>query len=95
MGKLYRKVGRRYKEVGEDFTGFPADGIWFVKDGRQNCMVKLAEIEDTPKYYPLLAPYAEEVAEELVKEFRGNAQLSFFDIAQVTLKVFARKMEEK
>ena len=42
--KVYKKVGRRYKEMGREFTGFPSDGIWLVRDGRQSCILKLGDI---------------------------------------------------
>ena len=29
--RLYRKVGKRYKPVGHEFTGFPSDGVWLVQ----------------------------------------------------------------
>lgn len=44
--KLYKKVGKRYKEVGTEFTGFPADGIWFVKDGSNSLMIHLDDIKE-------------------------------------------------
>ena len=48
MSKLYEKIGRRYKEIGEEFKGFPADGIWLVKDGTQNCIIRLDDVCDVP-----------------------------------------------
>lgn len=44
--KIYNKVGRKYKEVGVEFAGFPADGIWLVKDGQRSCMIYLDKICD-------------------------------------------------
>lgn len=48
--KLYKKVGKRYVEVGEDFRGFPSDGIWLVTNGRKSseCIVQMAEIPSIP-----------------------------------------------
>lgn len=38
MEMLYRKNGRRYEPC-EPFTGFPADGIWLVKnDGKSSTL---------------------------------------------------------
>ncbi len=38
---LYRKIGRRYYPIGNEFTGFPANGYWKVEGGRQAMLVKL------------------------------------------------------
>ena len=45
MNTLYRKKGRRYYPVGYEFSGFPCNGIWLVKDGRNTCMLLLDEID--------------------------------------------------
>lgn len=48
--KLYKKVGSRYKEVGEEFFGFPSDGIWLVTDGTHSssCIAKISDIPKLP-----------------------------------------------
>ncbi len=48
--KLYKKVGSRYVEVGEEFHGFPSDGIWLVTNGRRSseCIAQMAEIPSIP-----------------------------------------------
>lgn len=49
---LYRKVGRRYVPAGVEFTGWPANGVWLVEDGRQGRIAKLGEV---PEPAPLAA----------------------------------------
>ena len=40
--KLYIKNEKgRYEELGEQWEGFPADGWWFVGNGRQNLVVPI------------------------------------------------------
>ena len=49
--KVYKKVGRRYKEIGWEWTGFPCDGVWLVRDGSQSCMIRLGDVpEPSVKY---------------------------------------------
>ncbi len=38
---IYKKVGGRYKKMGMEFTGFPCNGFWIVKDGSSNCILQL------------------------------------------------------
>jgi len=47
MGELYRKKSNKhsYYKVGDDFKGFPVDGLWFVWNGRQNCIVQIDGLE--------------------------------------------------
>lgn len=47
---LYEKVGRRYRRVGHEFEGFPANGYWQVKDGRESLIVPV----DHPRPLELL-----------------------------------------
>lgn len=43
--KIYKKKhSGRYYEIGQEFWGFPVNGIWLVVDGSQNCIVKLEDI---------------------------------------------------
>ena len=43
--KIYKKKkSGRYYEIGQEFFGFPSNGIWLVIDGSQNCIVKLDDI---------------------------------------------------
>lgn len=52
--KLFKKVGRRYKSIGEETPRFLADGIWLVQKGRGSCqhICKLSDIKE-------LFPYAQ------------------------------------
>jgi len=93
--KLYRKVGKRYKEVGVDFEGFPANGIWLVQDGKYNCIVKLGDIPDTPKYYPLLAGVIDDVAIALQEQLDNGNSLSSYAIAELVLKIYAEKLDKQ
>ena len=45
MNTLYKKKGRRYYPVGQEFLGFPCNGIWLVNNGRNSCMLRLDEID--------------------------------------------------
>ena len=33
MTALYRKQGRKYVQVGVEFNGMPADGVWLISRG--------------------------------------------------------------
>ena len=47
MRKVYTKnLSGRYKEMGYEWAGFPANGIWLVKDGSSNCLIKLSDITE-------------------------------------------------
>ncbi len=64
--KVYKKVGRRYQEMGMEFTGFPCNGAWWVKDGSQSCMLRLHDIGNTSVHaLPCL-----ELVEQFFKEER-------------------------
>jgi len=82
--KIYRKKKNgRYEELGQEFQGFPVDGIWLVWDGRQNCLTQLDNIKG--KSIPNLkgAEYALDMIEKKIsKAVRGNAPWSVADLSK-------------
>lgn len=62
--KLYKKVGSRYKEVGREFIGWPADGVWLVEDGRQSLIMKVGDLI-YPEPYAALQRYSMEASSKL------------------------------
>jgi len=91
MDKLYRKVGKRYKEVGHEFMGFPSDGIWLVQNGRQNQMCLIGLKEDVPFNALEYRIHADELSLHLVKKFATRS--SWFDIAMACCDFFSEKIK--
>lgn len=44
--EVYEKIGKRYKKLGYQFTGFPANGVWLVADGRQSLIMRVGDLPD-------------------------------------------------
>jgi hypothetical protein len=44
--KLYRKRGNRYESVGWEWCGWPADGVWYVGDGRSSLIMRVGDMPD-------------------------------------------------
>jgi len=45
MREIYiKKKNGRYKNIGQEFQGFPVNGIWLVVDGSMNCVTKIEDI---------------------------------------------------
>lgn len=87
--KLYKKVGNRYKETGIEFTGFPANGIWFVKDGSQSLMIYLDDIkENTP--IPLLdyLKHKNDLADYVIEKSKNG--ISINDLCKLACEYFAK-----
>lgn len=89
--ELYRKVGKRYVPVGEEFTGFPADGVWYVQNGMRS-MTHLMKIGDLLDPRPLaeLERYRPDackaLAQAMAKENRG---ISVDEIVSIIFKAVA------
>ena len=93
--KVYKKVGRRYQEIGREFTGFPSDGIWFVKDGTMSSLLKLHEIGDTSVD---VLPYLELVERFFKDRYNPSKGYSYNSLARELALFFeenARKEKEK
>lgn len=77
MEKLYRKVGRRYKEVPHsDWSGFPSDGIWIVQSKPDvksaECVMKIGELEEMQPAINLILGYKEKLLRFFSKEYEKS-----------------------
>lgn len=93
--KLYKKIGRKYVECGYEFSGFPADGIWLVQDGRRNCLIRLCDIKDLPKITAL--PYlamTDDALKEVSQKVQGKS-VSLHDIVKEVALFFAENADKK
>ncbi len=90
---VYRKVGNRYKKVGYEFRGFPMDGIWLVKDGRNNQICLISEEENPPIFALPYRTYTEELCKHLMK-LSGKSH-SWMDISRWACDFFAHKYRDK
>ena len=88
---FYEKIGRKYQEVGYEFSGWPANGIWVVEDGKRNCIYQFGDVPEKPT--PSLASYMQfqdELMKTIVKEWDTRA-LNARDISEIACKFFALK----
>lgn len=70
---VYRKHGRKYIPIGLEFSGFPADGLWYyTKTNYRNSSTWLAPSEDIPAL-DLAAIHV--TKEEILREFYKTDQL--------------------
>lgn len=87
---LYKKVGRKYVEAGVEFTGFPADGIWLVQDGRHSMTCLIGEKERVPVMALNYRQYANDLC-ELIQAAKNEKPLSLFDEMILICDFFAEK----
>ena len=90
MSDLYRKAGRRYRLVGREWTGWPADGWWLCRDGSQS----LIEPLDSPNPLPRIQvkQYREQILERVIdamKDPKFALGVSTFDLIDLTLNALA------
>jgi hypothetical protein len=102
--QLYRKEGRRYVPVGQEWRGWPADGVWYVHDGRHSLIMRVGDIPDP---MPLAAMerhreialktmseyYNEAVSKTLVRGKNGTVSVTappLYDMIDVFFKAIAK-----
>lgn len=106
--KLYTKVGTRYKEVGETFSGFPADGVWLVTNGRKSseCILQINDIPTIPSTALL---YRASMKDRILKSIQqrmivpqkggyhgyADIHLSPNDLAKIACDAVAEILEEE
>ena len=93
MADLYRKnEDGEFEMVGVEFTGFPANGIWVVEDGCNQCIYQFKEPVPTMPS-PALISYMvlqEELTKEISKQW-GEKPLSVANISKIACEFFAIK----
>jgi len=72
--KYYKKEDGKFVEVGYEFSGFPVNGVWLVKDGSQNCIMLMDEIGKKPIQYINLQKHKDDIMDK---------------VAEVTSKVYS------
>ena len=93
--KLYEKVGARYKEIGEEFMGFPTDGLWLVQDGRRNCITQISEIPEIPKMATMFrASMQEDIAHYIMVRLVGRST-STYELAKIASDAVAYVLQNK
>ena len=64
---LYKKVGRYYKEVGNEFMGFPADGVWLVQHNSQSLMLNMEDLADLHKRVKVQGDLSNKICDIIIK----------------------------
>ena len=91
MNEVYEKRGRRYVPIGYGFTGFPADGIWLVQDGRSNMTCLIGAKERVPMLALNYRMHTEGLCRRLMMDCKDGA--SWNDIARKACDYFAELAE--
>jgi len=90
--ELYiRNAEGNFEIAGYEFSGWPANGIWVVEDGKYNCIYPFKDVPEMPS--PSLISYMkfkEELEEVLTDRWRKDL-LSVRDIANIACEFFAIK----
>ena len=92
MRIFYEKIGDEYVEVGQEFAGFPMNGLWLVKDGSQNCIERLEDYPTMPKYYPAMVTSKDEAC-GYVFDNLGKGGYSVDEVVTLACKYYASKYD--
>lgn len=87
MREYYEKLpDGTFSPVGIQFSGFPANGIWRVVDGSQNCIIKLSDNPNLP------VPHLDVALLSLTDDIIRNmpSRLNIYDIVSHVLLAVAK-----
>ena len=93
MEKVYKYKYGKYEEIGIEWTGWPADGIWEVKDARQSLIVPRDDIKMMPPYLPALKSETDNCAKYIMDNLPES--YSKRDLAELAAKFYADLITEK
>lgn len=88
---IYRKnEAGEFEEIGWEFKGFPADGIWLVQDGKRSCITHMDDIANYPfRINVWMGIETETILEELGKRERIGGSV------RETVEIIARIIQDK
>jgi len=93
MEKIYKKVNGRYKEIGQEWSGFPSNGVWLVKDGSQNCIMFMDEIGKKPIQFINIQKHKADVMERIYE--LTSKPHSTSDIVDTVLEYVSANIEHE
>ena len=93
MEKVYRYTNGRYEEIGIEWSGWPADGIWEVQDAKQQLLVKRDDIKMMPPFLPALKMKTDECTEYIMANLGSN--YSTRQVAELAAEFYSRLVTEK
>lgn len=76
MREFYEKIGRRYKRVGIEFSGFPCDGIWQVRDGANGCTLLIHPDEKPPIFAVVYRAYRDDLCKYIQSKWKENNNMA-------------------
>lgn len=90
--EIYKKVGRRYVPLGCQWSGFPADGIWLVQNGKSNMACLIGLKESVPIHALAYRVHEQELCRVMMDKGKN---VSWLDLARLCCDFFARKADTK
>lgn len=93
--EFFVKDGKKYKSIGNEFVGFPCDGIWLVSDGTQNCIIQLSDIKDShPKLFIVKANHRKHLENFIMNKIKEKHHYSVNDIINYVCEYIAENLEQ-
>jgi len=91
MEKVYKKVNGRYEEMGMEWSGFPLNGVWLVKDGSQNCIMFMDEIGK--RSFPFINSMKH--FDSIIDRIMDKNAMSISDAVKETLEYISENIEHE
>lgn len=87
--EFYEKIGRRYRKLGIEFPGFPADGIWQVMDGKRGATLLISPEEILPIHALAYRTHRENLARYVQAKQKEKGAYSLYDVLTWACDYFA------
>lgn len=86
--EMYIKKDGEFVSV-KEFTGFPSNGVWLVKDGSQNLIYKL-DYKDMPPFLPALKGFENKAVNYALSETQKMENPTLRDYANYVVEFYSK-----
>jgi len=93
--EVYKKdLQGNFYSIGEEWEGFPANGLWYVKDNSRNCLTQ-ANFSLIPPFLPALTIKSDECADYINKQIEKAERYSYVDCAKYAAEFYAELLTKE
>ena len=84
-----------FEKVGEEFMGWPSNGVWLVENGKSNMISKLENFPKDLPFFPAAHKHVDDCSNYIYKKIQKNNKYTLYDLAKYAAEYYANVLGSK